>query len=343
MAYVMLILAAAFWGGNYVVSRVLVFDVAPGLLAEAKWVIASLFLLAIYHRSVVKEFRFFRQSFWRTSFLALLGPVLFPTFLYIGVQYTTAVNASMFLAASPAIVLLINTFLFKERITLLNIFGVLSSTIGVLFVLSQGHISNVVGMHLGKGDLWALGSAIVWAVYVSFLRTKDRRMSVGGFTTITAMLGSLMQVPFALVDVNFHSMRLQSYVSLPVVLGVLFLALGPSLASYMLWNKGVSIIGSTRAEIFTHLIPFFGIAFSVIFLKTPLYIYDFIGGAFIISGIALSSRSVGRSPRNIHSKKSESVVIDAQVTSLGSGPCCGKTDCQLDINCTDAQRNLSSP
>ena len=299
MAYLMLILAAAFWGGNYVVGRVLVFDVAPGFIAEVRWVIASLFLVVIYHRNLINEFQFLRQSFWRTAFLALLGPVLFPAFLYIGEQYTTAVNASMFLAASPAIVLLINALIFKEQITLFNVFGVLASTIGVLFVLSQGHISNVFRMHLGKGDLWALGSAIAWGIYCSFLRTKDKRMSVGGFTTITAILGSLMQIPFALVDVNSHTMHLQSYLSLPVVLGTLFLALGPSLASYLLWSKGVSIIGSTRAEIFTHLIPFFGIAFSVIFLKTPLYVYDFIGGAFIISGIVLSSTIVSRNTETV--------------------------------------------
>lgn len=39
VAYLMLILAAAFWGGNYVVGRVLVFEVPPGFIAEARWVI----------------------------------------------------------------------------------------------------------------------------------------------------------------------------------------------------------------------------------------------------------------------------------------------------------------
>lgn len=106
MAYVMLILAAAFWGGNYVVGRVLVSTIAPGVLVEVRWVIASLFLVAVYHRNVITEFPFFRQSFWRTTFLAVMGPVLFPTLLYLGEQSTNAVNASMFLAASPEIVLL---------------------------------------------------------------------------------------------------------------------------------------------------------------------------------------------------------------------------------------------
>jgi drug/metabolite transporter (DMT)-like permease len=310
VAYLMLILAAAFWGGNYVVGRVLVSHVAPGFIAESRWVIASLFLITVYYRNVKNEFRFLYESFWRTAFLALLGPVLFPTFLYIGEQYTSAVNASMFLAASPAIVLLINALIFRERITLFNVLGVLASTVGVIFVLSQGHVSKILGIHQGKGDLWALGSAIAWGIYCSFLRTKDKRMSIGGFTTITAILGSLMQVPFAVLNVNSNTMHLQSYLSLPVVVGVLFLALGPSLASYMLWSKGVGMIGSTRAEIFTHLIPFFGITFSVIFLKTPLYIYDFIGGGFIISGIVLSSTSVSRIPKTIQKSESTGFLKD---------------------------------
>lgn len=177
-------------------------------------------------------------------------------------------------------------------------------------MLSQGHFSNVLGIHLGKGDLWALGSALVWGIYCSFLRTKDKRMSVGGFTTITAILGSLMQIPFAVLNVSSNTIHLHSYLSLPVVLGILFLALGPSLASYMLWSKGVGMIGSTRAEIFTHLIPFFGIAFSVISLKTPLYIYDFIGGGFIISGIVLSSTSVSRTSKAIQKLESTGFLKD---------------------------------
>lgn len=313
MAYVMLILAAAFWGGNYVVSRVLVFHLQPGLLAEARWLVASLVLLVIYHRNVVREFRFFRESFWRTLFLALFGPVLFPTFLYVGLQYTTAVNAAMFLAVSPALVLVINTLVFKDRSTHRNLLGVLSSTLGVLYVLSHGELSNVVGMHFGKGDLWALASAASWAVYCSFLRVKDKRMSAGGFTTITALLGALMLVPFALFEVDFHVTQLLPHVSAPLVLGILYLALFPSVASYMLWGKGISIIGSTRGEIYTHLIPFFGIVFSVIFLKTPLDAYYLIGGAFIVSGIALSSRSVVPSRSRAQSQTSESAVADAQI------------------------------
>ncbi|QQE80181.1 DMT family transporter [Alicyclobacillus sp. SO9] len=290
MAYFMLVLAAALWGGNYVVGRVLVSHVVPGFILEARWVIASLLLIALYHKRALNEFRFLRQSLGRTIFLALLGPVLFPTFLYIGEQYTTAVNASMFLATSPAIVLIINALVFKERITLFNVFGVLSSTIGVFFVLSQGHISNILGLHIGVGDLWALGSAVAWGIYSSFLRTKHKQMSVPGFTTFTSVLGSLMLIPFAAIDIGSHTVHWHSYMSLAVTLGILFLALGPSVASYTLWNKGVSLIGATRSQIFTHLVPFFGIVFSVAFLQTPLYIYDFIGAAFIISGIVLSSR-----------------------------------------------------
>ncbi|MES2407624.1 MAG: DMT family transporter [Pseudomonadota bacterium] len=296
MAYLMLILASAFWGGNYVVSKVMVLHLLPGVLAEARWLLASLLLVVIYHRNLIAEFKFFRESFWRTLFLALFGPVLFPTCLYIGLQYTTAVNAAMFLSASPALVLLINAVVFKDTITRANILGVLCSTFGVLYLLAHGNVSQITRIPIGKGDLWALASAGSWAVYCSFLRVKDKRMSSGGFMTISAVLGALMLIPLALVETNFQASLLFPHITMAMALGGLYLALFPSIASYMLWNKGISIIGSTRGEIYTHFIPFFGVVFSVIFLKTPLYAYDLVSGAFIVSGIVLSSRSF-RSPQ----------------------------------------------
>ncbi len=290
MAYIMLVLAAAFWGGNYVVGRVMVFHLPPGILAEARWLVASLPLLAIYRRNVIAELPILRESLGRTLLLVLFGPVLFPTCLYVGLQYTTAVDAAMLLSATPALVLVINRVMFRDTITPWNIGGVAFSTLGVLYLLTHGDLRTILTVPVGRGDLWALASAGSWAIYCACLRLKDRRMSSGSFITYSALFGAVMLLPFALPDAHLLDTAGFS-VTLPMLLGVLYLALFPSIASYMLWNKGISLIGSTRGEIYTHFIPLFAVVFSVIFLKTPFFVYDWISGGLIISGIVLSSRS----------------------------------------------------
>ena len=50
MPYLLLTLAALFWGGNYVVGHVLVQGVDPILMTEARWALTALLLGLLYRR-----------------------------------------------------------------------------------------------------------------------------------------------------------------------------------------------------------------------------------------------------------------------------------------------------
>ncbi|EBW6663891.1 EamA/RhaT family transporter, partial [Salmonella enterica subsp. enterica serovar Reading] len=74
------------------------------------------------------------------TFLALFGQVLFPLTLYIGLQYTSSLNAAIYLSTTPALVLLLNKTIFKEKITAQNIAGVIISSFGVVWLVMQGNL-----------------------------------------------------------------------------------------------------------------------------------------------------------------------------------------------------------
>ncbi|WP_423063403.1 EamA family transporter [Candidiatus Paracoxiella cheracis] len=75
-----------------------------------------------------------------------------------------------------------------------------------------------------------------------------------------------------------------------LIAGIAYLAIFPSILAYLLWNKGISQIGATRGEVFTHFVPISGAVLSVVFLKTPLFAYHYIGALFIATGVILCSR-----------------------------------------------------
>ena len=114
-----------------------------------------------------------KKSFSTIAFLALCGQVLFPLTLYIGLQYTSSLNAAIYLSTTPAMVLLINRFIFREHISSRNIAGVALSSLGVIWLSLQGDIAHAdILKKLNRGDLWTMGSAISWAIYCAFLRIK---------------------------------------------------------------------------------------------------------------------------------------------------------------------------
>jgi len=293
MPYLFLSIAACFWGGNYVIGHILVTQADPVILSEARWTLTAFLLVCLYFKQIRQQWPSIRAASGRVFFLAVCGQVLFPVTLYIGLQYTTSLNAAIYLSTTPALVLILNKVVFKERISLRNILGVILSTIGVVWLVMQGDVFNISKFsNLNQGDLWTMGSAVSWALYCSFLRTKPREVGGSAFVAISAALGAILLLPVVIVRSmlmplpDFHV-----YLNSGFLAGLIYLIVFPSWLSYLFWNKGIQVIGASRGEIYSHLIPLSGGIFSIIFLDVQLHIFHLVSAIIITIGIILCSFS----------------------------------------------------
>lgn len=73
MPYLLLTLAALFWGGNYVVGHVLVQGVDPILMTEARWALTALLLGLLYRRQIVGSRHLLRANAPAVVVLTLCG------------------------------------------------------------------------------------------------------------------------------------------------------------------------------------------------------------------------------------------------------------------------------
>lgn len=297
MNYIFLFLAAVFWGGNYVVGHILVQDTNPFLLSVSRWLFTAILLTVIYHRALLSSVTLIRGSLRSIICLSILGQVLFPLTLYIGLQYTTSLNAAVYMSATPCVVLVINRLVFNDNVTKANILGVIISTVGVLYLLFKGHFLDLkqVADTINQGDFWAIGSALSWAFYCSFLRTKDKRISGYAFVTLSSIIGAAILIPAAVIyylafDMPPLMVNISQLASTPsFLLGLVYLVVFPSWLSYLFWNKGIMALGATRGEIFTHIIPLSGGIMSIVFLGTEISYYHLISALLILCGIYLCS------------------------------------------------------
>jgi drug/metabolite transporter (DMT)-like permease len=69
-----------------------------------------------------------------------------------------------------------------------------------------------------------------------------------------------------------------------------FLWIFPSLIGYLIFNRGVELIGANRAAPFVHLVPVFGSVIAVAFLGESLEPYHAIGYALVFAGITVAAR-----------------------------------------------------
>lgn len=77
MPYLLLTLAALFWGGNYVVGHVLVQGVDPILMTEARWALTALLLGLLYRRQIAGSRHLLRANAPAVVVLTLCGEVSF--------------------------------------------------------------------------------------------------------------------------------------------------------------------------------------------------------------------------------------------------------------------------
>lgn len=291
MAYLLLALAAIFWGGNYVVGHILVQYVDPYGLSLIRWGGTTVIMLAFYWKNFLHDFPTLRNNLGMNALLSFLGQVSFPLSLYIGLQYTTSLNAAIYISSTPCLVLFINHFIFNERISLRNITGVVASTAAVIYLA----FSNARGagslQTFGWGDVLTIISALSWAFYCALLRLKNKEVKNTSFVAFSSLIGTLILIPMFLLHAtlaqDFHGVIYQA--SPRVIVGILYLIVFPSWLSYVFWSKGVSMIGTTRSEIYTHLIPVSGGIMGIVFLGNKLETYHIITLLLIIFGIVCCS------------------------------------------------------
>jgi drug/metabolite transporter (DMT)-like permease len=64
----------------------------------------------------------------------------------------------------------------------------------------------------------------------------------------------------------------------------------PAFLGFIFWNKGVEQVGASKAGLFIHLMPAFGILLAAAFLGEALAAFHVAGIALIFGGIFLTAR-----------------------------------------------------
>jgi len=75
-------------------------------------------------------------------------------------------------------------------------------------------------------------------------------------------------------------------------MSILYVALGPSVAAYLCWNRGIEQVGANRAGLYINLIPLFASLMAVLWLGEAFRSYHTAGLVLICIGLALFNRSV---------------------------------------------------
>ena len=280
----LLVLATLFWSLNFVLGRAVRADIPPVGLAFWRWAIATLLLLPIAWPHVRRDWPAIRRAWAPLLALAFLGVTAFNTLIYVGLQTTTSLNAFLLQSLMPVLIVGLSFILFRERIAPRAAVGVALSLAGAAWVIARGDVATLLGLDLAFGDLLVFIAVIFYAAYSVMLKFR-RGIGPLAFLLATFAPGTLMLLPFY----AWESVVVAPVQPTWVTLGsIAYVAIFPSILSFLFFNRGVELIGPNRAGVYLHLMPLFGAILAVLLLGEELRSFHLVGAVLIAGGILLA-------------------------------------------------------
>lgn len=190
--HLLLVLNMVFWSGNWIVGRAFRDDFSPLGLNFWRWVIALAVLLPFAWRNIW-ETRAAILTEWKALLgMGILGISLFNMIIYLGLRYTTAVNGVLIHSSQPVVIVLLSWMLLGDRISKRQGVGIAVSLAGVLVLVSQGDIENLLGLSFNRGDIVMALGVPVWGLYTILLRRKPAGLNPIGLLAVLFAIGTVI-------------------------------------------------------------------------------------------------------------------------------------------------------
>ena len=284
--YLLLTLAVLFWAGNFILGRAFHGIIPPVALAFWRWFGASVLIIGPAWKHLRQDWPILCRHWAIIILLSALGIAAFNTLAYSGLQYTQAINAFLMQSLMPVLIVILSFLIFREKVRLLQVAGILISLCGAVAIIARGDFSLLIALQFNRGDLLVAGAILCYAGYSALLRKRPPVHPLS-FIAITFWIGSAIILPLYLWEtLTVRALQLQ-----PAVLLVIgYVAIFPSIISYLCFNRGVELIGANRAGLFIHLMPVFGSLMAILFLGETFFWYHTLGIGLIATGIYLATR-----------------------------------------------------
>ncbi len=225
-----------------------------------------------------------RQDGWGIIGLGFTGYYLASFLDFAGLSYISASLERLILYLNPTLVVLMGLVLYKRHISRRQALGMAISYCGVLLVF--GHEIKLEGADAALGALLVLGSAVSYAIYLSFSGEMVKRLGslrLVGLATLVACLFCIAQ--FLVLRPLSAAWVAPEVIWLSILNATLCTA-----APVLMVMMAIERIGASLAAQTGMVGPMSTIAMGALLLGEPFTLWVACGTALVLTGILVFSR-----------------------------------------------------
>jgi drug/metabolite transporter (DMT)-like permease len=213
----------------------------------------------------------------------LLNPFLYFLSENFGLKNSTPTISAVIISTIPLFTSFAGHFMFREKLSWLNISGVVISFIGITIMMVNPDLS----LNSPVKGLILLGFAVISAVvYSVLLKRLAGKYSALTIITYQNILGTVYFLPLFLIYDLDHFLTVVPDARL--ITSLLQLSLFASTLAFIFYTMSVKEIGISRTSIFSNLMPVFTAIFSAIFISEIFSATKITGMAIVITGVIVS-------------------------------------------------------
>jgi drug/metabolite transporter (DMT)-like permease len=269
-------------------AKIAVREIPAGLIPLVRFGLAGLCLWPIVARGG-KLRRMIVDDGWRLVAAASLCVPINQAFFLNGAKLAPASHIGLIYAACPLVVLALAAFLGQERLAPERILGVALSVLGVGLIALENLIRvDASGMDVFRGDLLEVGAVLAWGAYLTVNKPLVNRHGALPTLAATFLVGSLLDVPVALV--TWPIWPPLATVSTAAWLGLAYLAVVVSIAGLAFQNLSMRSLDASQVATFGNVAPLLTIGWGYLLFHERITPVAALGGALVLAGIAWSSR-----------------------------------------------------
>jgi drug/metabolite transporter (DMT)-like permease len=221
------------------------------------------------------------HDWWVVTGLGFSGYYLASFLDFWGLQYVGASLERLILYLNPTIVLVLNVFLFKQRVTREQWGALVLSYVGVLIVF--GHDLSLSGTHVAFGTLLVFGSAISYALYLVFSGASVKRLGALRLSGLATTIACVLCIAQFFILRPPAAMIVQREVIWLAILNATLCTFVPILLVMIAIEK----IGASLTSQMGMVGPLSTILLSVWLLNEPFTVWVAAGTGLVLSGVWL--------------------------------------------------------
>ena len=288
LAYIFLLLTVTFWAGNFVVGKFASFyNVPPFSLNFYRWLFAWLILMPFTISEIIKKKEYIISNYKIFLVLGITSITIFNSIVYYSLNFTQVISGVLMISTIPVMIMFFSSILKIEKTNLFQIIGVILSIAGVIIIITKANFEILKSLNFNKGDITMVLAMFSWALYSTLLKRQKYDLSQISLLQVVISFGLIFLIPIYFIE---YQIGFRINIDTPFILILSYVVLFPGLASFILWIKGIALIGANRSGVFLHLMPIISALMAMIIFEEKFMFYHILGACFIISGILLSNK-----------------------------------------------------